>query len=221
MGMPKDSIHRFLLVEDQQLLRELLRTHLRAEFPNCEVVEMESLAQLAQLDKKAGFDLAIVDLQLPDGNAMDWVLQWVGRNDDQRVLVLTASDEDYILYRALNSKVQGFVHKNDDTATLLMGIKAVLKDGLFFSESMKKMRARMGSDPNFFSKVLSEREQEVLAHFGKGLRNAEVGQLMSPPLSPTTIQDYRRRIMAKLGLHREADLIRYANSKGFSRINKP
>lgn len=219
--MPKVAPYNFLLVEDQQLLRELLRTHLRSEFPGCNILEVETLAQLIAIDKQTEFALSIVDLQLPDGNAMDWVIQWTNREDDPPVLVLTASDQDYVLYRALNSKVQGFVHKNDDSATLLMGIKAVLNGGIYFSESMKKMRARMGKDPEFFSKILSTREQEVLEFLGKGLRNSEIGQLMKPQLTENSVQDYRRRIMSKLGLHREADLIRYANLKGFSRIHHP
>ena len=219
--MPKDGPYHFLLVEDQLLIRELLRTHLRTEFSGCNVIEAETLAELTRIGSQAVFDLAIVDLQLPDGNAMDWIMQLADRHDEPRVLVLTASDEDYVLYRALHSKVQGFVHKNDDTPTLLMGIKTVLNGGLFFSESMKKMRVRMSNDPLFFSKILSEREQEILKLLGCGLRNSEIGQLMKPRLTDNSVQDYRRRIMNKLSLHREADLIRYANLKGFSHINRP
>jgi DNA-binding NarL/FixJ family response regulator len=214
--MPKNTTQRFLLVEDQKLLRELLRTHLIDEFAGCEVVEVATLAELLRIGDGERFDLSIVDLQLPDGNAMEWVTGWVEHESEPNVLVLSESDEDYVLFWALNSKVQGFVHKNDDRSTLLTGIKTVLNGGLFFSESVKKMRARMGSDPMFFNKVLSVREQEILKHLGAGLRNAEVAQMLS--LTEQTVQDHRRRIMKKLGLHREAELIRYANRKGFSQI---
>ena len=212
--------YRFLLAEDQQLLRVLLRTHLQADFPGCVIVEMQTLAELVRIEKKGSFDVAIVDLQFPDGNALDWVVQQSQLESEQRVIVLTSSQEDYILFRALQSNVRGFVHKNDDISTLLLAIKAVLSGSIFFSETVQKMRVRMGSDPNFFNKIFSKLEQEVLELLGRWLRNAQIGRMMKPPLTENSVQDYRRRIMNKLGLHREVDLVRYANKMGFSNIKE-
>jgi DNA-binding NarL/FixJ family response regulator len=211
---------RFLLAEDQQLLRVLLRTRIEADFPGCDITEMQTLAELLRIGKDTLFDLAIIDLQFPDGNAMNWIIQRTQQQSDQRLIVLTSSQEDYIIYRALHSNVRGFVHKNDDMSTLTLAIKAVLGGSIFFSETVQKMRVRMGSDPNFFSKIFSEREQQVLELLGQGLRNAQIGRMMKPPLAETSVQDYRRRIMAKLGVHRDADLIRYANKVGFSNIKE-
>jgi len=78
------------------------------------------------------------------------------------------------------------------------------------------MRSRMQTDPLFFAKILSDREQEMLKYIGRGLRNSEVALMVQPPLSEATVADHRKRIMQKLKLHREADLIRYAQEKGFS-----
>jgi len=214
--MPKNKVLQFLLVEDQQLLRELLRSHLEQEFPDCKIVEIETLAGLSCITSSSAFDLSIVDLELPDGNAMEWVIDRVKQPNEPRVLILSSSDEDYVLYRALHSNIPGFVHKNDSTETLLAAIKTVLGGDVFFSSTVQKMRSRMQSDPLFFAKILSDREQEILKCIGRGLRNAEVAQLVNPPLSESTVADHRKRIMQKLKLHREADLIRYAQEKGFS-----
>jgi len=212
----KNTVLQFLLVEDQQLLRELLRSHLQKEFPGCKIVEVESLDSLKKISSSSVFDLTIIDLELPDGNSMDWVIEHVKQPTDPRVLILSSSDEDYVLYRALHSNIPGFVHKNDSTETLLAAIRAVLAGDIFFSATVQKMRSRMQTDPLFFAKILSDREQEILKYIGRGLRNAEVAQLVNPPLSESTVADHRKRIMAKLKLHREADLIRYAQDKGFN-----
>ena len=214
--MQKNTVLQFLLVEDQQLLRELLRSHLQKEFPGCKIVEVESLDSLKKISSSSVFDLTIIDLELPDGNSMDWVIEHVKQPTDPRVLILSSSDEDYVLYRALHSNIPGFVHKNDSTETLLAAIRAVLAGDIFFSATVQKMRSRMQTDPLFFAKILSDREQEILKYIGRGLRNAEVAQLVNPPLSESTVADHRKRIMAKLKLHREADLIRYAQDKGFN-----
>jgi len=214
--MPKNKVLQFLLVEDQQLMRELLRSHLQREFSGCNIVEIESLAGLLKISSSSVFDLSIVDLEMPDGNAMDWVIERVKLPEQPRVLILSSSDEDYVLYRALHSNIPGFVHKNDNTETLLAAIKAVLAGDVFFSSTVQKMRSRMQSEPLFFAKILSDREQEILKHIGRGLRNSEIAQLVNPPLSESTVADHRKRIMQKLKLHREADLIRYAQEKGFS-----
>jgi len=214
--MPKNKVLQFLLVEDQQLLRELLRSHLVQEFPGSSIVEVETLAELSRITSSSVFDLSIVDLELPDGNAMEWVIDRVKQPMEPRVLLLSSSDEDYVLYRALHSNIPGFVHKNDSTETLLAAIKTVLGGDVFFSSTVQKMRSRMQSDPLFFAKILSDREQEILKYIGRGLRNGEVAQMVNPPLSESTVADHRKRIMQKLKLHREADLIRYAQDKGFS-----
>jgi len=207
---------QFLLVEDQQLLRELLRSHLEHEFPGCKIVEIETLDQLYKISDSSVFDLSIVDLELPDGNAMEWVIERLKLPTEPRVLLLSSSDEDYVLYRALHSNIPGFVHKNDSIETLLAAIKTVLRGDVFFSSTVQKMRSRMQTDPLFFAKILSDREQEMLKYIGRGLRNSEVALMVQPPLSEATVADHRKRIMQKLKLHREADLIRYAQEKGFS-----
>ncbi len=214
--MQKNKVLQFLLVEDQQLLRELLRSHLQKAFPGCKIVEVESLTSLKNISSSSVFDLIIIDLELPDGNSMDWVIDRVKQPTEPRVLILSSSDEDYVLYRALHSNIPGFVHKNDNTETLLTAIRAVLAGDVFFSSTVQKMRSRMQTDPLFFAKILSDREQEILKYIGQGLRNPEIAQLVNPPLSESTVADHRKRIMAKLKLHREADLIRYAQDKGFT-----
>lgn len=207
----------FLLVEDQTILRKLLSSHLQREFPECRLTEATSLADLKKL-KFADLnpDLSIVDLELTDGNSLEWVEAQIKSPLHPKMIVLTSVQEDYVLFRAIHSNLPGFVHKNDDTSILHLAIKTVLAGGVFFSPTVQKMRSRMQSDPNFFTKVLSDREQKVLEYLGQGLSNEEVAQLFG--LRESSVADHRKNIMSKLGLHNQAELMRYALEKGFSRI---
>ena len=214
--MQKPKPTRFLLVEDQKLLRELLLAHLREAYLGCEVTEVATMAELTSLRSMDSFTLGIVDLELPDGNSLDWVVDWVKRPSEPKAIVLSSTSEDYVLFRAQHSGMQGFVHKDDGTEVLHDAIHKVVNGGMFFSEIVQQMRSRMQSDPSFFNKILSEREQKLLEYLGQGLNNEDVARALG--LSASTIADHRKRIMAKLGIHSQVELVRFAVRKGFSRI---
>lgn len=207
----------FFLIEDQTILRQLLRQHLQQAFPGARITEAGTLAETqAVAASGARFTLAVVDLELPDGNALAWVEEWAKTQDQPRIIILTSASEDYALYRALHSNVSGFVHKTDDTSLLHLAIQTVLAGGVFFSPTVQKMRTRMQTDPDFFQKLLTEKEQGILALLGQGLSNEQTGAMLG--IKVLTIADHRRNIMNKLGLHNQADLMRYALEKGFSHI---
>jgi DNA-binding NarL/FixJ family response regulator len=207
----------FLVVEDQTILRKLLDSHLSREFPGSQLTEVGSLAELQKIDfRQVHPDLSIVDLELPDGNSLDWVVNYVKSPEQPKVVILTSVDEDYVLFRAIHSNLPGFVHKNDDPSILQLAINTVLAGGIFFSPTVRKMRSRMQSDPSFFTKILSDREQRILEYLGQGLSNEEVAQLFG--LRVSSVADHRKNIMAKLNLHSQTELMRYALEKGFSRI---
>lgn len=207
----------FFLVEDQIILRQLLKAHLQEQFPGCRISEAGSLAEARSMAKDLGqTDLAIIDLELPDGNSLDWVESWVKNPGQPRVILLSAISEEYVLFRALQSNLPGFVHKTDNTEMLHLAIKTVLAGGVFYSPTVQRMRSQMQVDPDFFEKVLTEREQNILGYLGQGLSNEEVAQIIG--LKETSVADHRKNIMGKLNVHNQAELIRYALKKGFSRI---
>lgn len=210
---------RFFILEDQTILRELLRKHLQSEYPGCHITEAHNLEQAkTAMAVSSEYDLAIVDLELPDGNSMSWIVNWTNGASEtpRKAIILTSVSEDYVLYQALHSNIPGFVHKNDEIETLHLAIKSVLAGGVFFSSSVQRMRARMQRDPIFYNKVLSDREQEALVYLGQGLSNEEVAEYLG--LKASSVQAHRKNIMAKLGIHSQVELIRYAIEKGFCKI---
>ena len=205
----------FLLIEDETILRELLRRHLVEAYPGCGIAEAATFAE-ARAQASGAFDLAIVDLELPDGNCLDWVQEWAARKDCPRIVILSSRDQDYILYRALHSAIPGFVHKNDSAEFLHVAITTVLGGGTFFSPTVQRMRIRMQSSPDFYNKILSTAEQELLKYLGIGMTNEEAAAMLG--LQASTVAHQRKQIMRKLDVHSQADLMRYAIKKGFSRI---
>ena len=97
-----------------------------------------------------------------------------------------------------------------------MAIRTVLAGGIFFSPMVQRMRMRMQSGADFFNKILSEKEQEVLRYLGLGMADEEVAAVLG--LQVSSIAIHRKHIMRKLDLHSQVDLMRYAIEKGFARI---
>lgn len=205
----------FLLIEDETILRELLRHHLGEAYPGCGISEAATFAE-ARAQSAGTFDLVIVYLELPDGNCLDWVQEWAARKDCPRIVILSSRDQDYILYRALHSAIPGFVHKNDSAEFLHVAITTVLGGGTFFSPTVQRMRMRMQSSPDFYNKILSTAEQEMLKYLGMGMTNEEAAAILG--LQVSSVAHQRQQIMRKLDVHSQADLMRYAIKKGFSGI---
>ncbi len=215
---PAHEPPRFLLVEDQVLVREFLCRDLREAYPACTITRAGSLAEIRSIGEEgADFDLAIVDLDLPDGRAIDWARQSAHARPDLRIVILSALDEDFVLYQAMHSGVPGYVHKNDRPGVLLQAVEIVLNGGVFYSPSVLQMCRQKQADPDFFNKILTAREQSVLQLSGSGLPNEEVAAILG--LSESSIATHRKQIMAKLGVHSQGELMKYAVSKGFSRLH--
>jgi len=208
---------RILLVEDQTILRELLIARLLADYPACEVTEAIDLAGLSLIAAaKPRFDLWIFDLELPDGNALDWIENWAKEQTSPKAIILSSSNEDRVLFRALHSNLPAFVHKDDGIEMLQLAIKTVLAGGIFLSPSVQRLRSKMQADPVFFDRILTKTEQEVLTLAGQGLSNEEIAQALG--IREQTAGVHRKHIMNKLDVHTQADLIRYAIKKGFSKV---
>jgi DNA-binding NarL/FixJ family response regulator len=209
------TAHAFLIVEDETMMRHFIRRTLQESHPEYEIIEASTLAEAMAQEGKM-FALAIIDIQLLDGNTLDWIHQWVPKPDSPPVIVLTSHDEDSVLFRSLHSGVRGFVRKADSPELLSEAIQSVLRGGTYHSPAAKQKLVEIRATPDFYGKILSVREQELIKHLGLGLTNEEVAAIVG--LKTITVAEHRRNIMRKLGLHTQVELIKYAHAKGFSRI---
>lgn len=208
---------RFLLVEDHVLVRELLCRELRETNPGCIITEAGTLAEIRIVEQQSPrFTLSVVDLELPDGSALEWVQQSMRARPNQPIIILSALDEDYVLFQVMHSQVPGFVHKKDKPEVLRKAIKQVLAGEIFYSPTVLQMIRERQADSKFFNRLLSAREQEALRWLGTGVCDDDLAALLG--ISQFTAAAYRKQIMAKLDVHSQSELMKYAVSKGFSRL---
>ena len=196
---------KYAIVEDQAIMRQLLRERI----PGC-IWEGKCIADLKDLP---AVDLLILDLQLPDGNSLEWL---AAQKPPPPVLILTSVTEEVLVLKALKAEAMGVVHKEDSIEVLQMAIAAILQGGVFYSKTFQNFRSRINADPQAFHKLLSPREQEVLAFLGQGLTSAEVAQMIG--IKESSVNDHKSNIMHKVGAKNHPELMRYAIAKGFTKI---
>lgn len=209
----------FLVVEDQNMFRNAIKRELSDQYPGCSFTEARSLAELHALNQRISeFSLAVVDLELQDGSALDWISETAQRSGAPPIIILSSVDakHEFIVYRAAEAGIPGFVHKNDDATVLHQAIQVVMSGGMFFSPTVQQMRRRIQAKPDFFNKILTPREQEMLRYIGEGRSNEEIAEKMAIRLA--SVLEHRKRIMTKLDIHKERELMKYALEKGFSKI---
>jgi DNA-binding NarL/FixJ family response regulator len=135
------------------------------------------------------------------------------RAPDLRMVWMTCIGEDFLLEEAFAANLPGFVHKEDPLDVLFAAIEIVASGGRYYSESIVRRRRVSRADPDHYSRILSNREQEVLKLIGAGFSNPEGAAMLG--LSASTVQSHCRNIMARLDLHTAAELQAYALNNGF------
>ena len=210
---------KIIVIEDQTMIRELLVLACRQAVPGVDARSAASGADGLALCRELQPEIALVDLVLPDCDGLELAGKILAESPDTRIIALSSHTDDVTLHRALASRIHGFVDKNEQTLDVLGAAIAAVRAGRpYYSSVAERARAALKRDPAAFNKILSDREQELVALFGRGLTNEEVAA--QTQLTPHTVKNHRRNIMGKLGVHSTPQLIHYAIEKGFTRVGR-
>lgn len=209
---------RVVLVEDQLMFRASLAMMLQTKLEATVVGEFSTGSAFMEAIPTLGtIDLILLDIQLPGEDGLTLSGRFRAALPNTRIVLLSSVRQDYLLHKALQTTVDGYVHKDDSPETLTSAIKTVMAGGCYFGSTIQQLRREMGLDRECFSKILSTKEQEVLALLGQGLSNEDASPILA--LSAETVQTHRRNIMRKLGLHSAMQLQAYALKHGFTSVS--
>lgn len=204
---------RILLVDDHPLLREGIAMNLELH-PDLQVVAQAGDAEqaLAVFDEVAP-DLVITDVSLPGMSGLELVKHLLTRRPDLPVLVVSRHDEDLYAERAVRAGARGYVQKVAGGRQIVEAVRRVLRGGIHLSEELKDrllFTATLGGRGVGLSplQALSDRELEVFEMTGHGIPTREISERLH--LSVKTVESYRSRIKAKLGLASGAELMKQA-----------
>jgi DNA-binding NarL/FixJ family response regulator len=167
----------------------------------------EAIAALASGD----YDVAILDLSLPDRNGLDVLATVACTRPDLPVLILSMEREEEYAVRSLREGASGYLEKNSAPELLVTAIKRLAAGHKYLSTEMAERlivdgkRRRQVERPH---DLLSRREFEVFIAIVSGRSVSGIAADLG--LSVKTVNNHRAAVLAKLGLKATADMVRYA-----------
>lgn len=203
-----------MIVEDQGMVRAFFERWV-AGMPRFAVVGAarsgeEAVTQVEQ----ARPDLALVDFQLPGMDGLEFVHAARQVRPQLRALVVSSLADPVTLTLIRESGVEGYIEKDASPEMLAEALQAVADGGSYYSRVFRETIVRQGADAEGVGKILSRREQQVLALLLAKKTNREIAEQMN--LSQRTVEFHRANLMTKLEVSSYADLIVAAHLRGWA-----
>jgi DNA-binding NarL/FixJ family response regulator len=196
---------RFVILDDHTLFRIGFCQVLKSE--GFEVMgEYSNFSQLKPLIPNLPADLVFVDISLEDESGLD-VAKYIKQvNPKLKVIILSAHKEEFYVINALESGVNGYIHKTVDTVELLKGIAKVLKGETFYSLEISGLLIDSAYRRSRSAPFLTPKEREVIRYVIEGYSNKEIADKMN--ISPRTIETHRANVLGKFNLKNTTELIK-------------
>lgn len=204
-----------VLVDDHPMFREGLAKAL-ADHGDLRVVAQAGTAdELFAVLRNHSADVVVLDISMP-GPGIVPVLQQIGREyPDVRSLVLSMHPEQQYAVRVLRAGAAGYVMKESALEQLVHAVRRTYEGGTFISDTSKQLLVSSADRAMAPHELLSDRELEVLRRLASGHSVKEIGASLG--ISPKTVSTYRTRLLQKLGVASNADLVRYVIEHGLIR----
>ena len=205
---------RILIVDDHPAVRDSLASWIGKQDDMEVCGEAADMIEALSLVSETHPDLAVVDISLQTGNGIEFIKRIMDRTSKVRVLVWSSHNETLYAERSLRAGALGYIQKDQAMNRLLEGIRRVLEGKFFLSDWMTDRMLHRAIGEQSREKIrkpiekLADRELEVFRLIGEGIKTAEIALRLH--LSVHTIETYRERIKAKLGLKTGSEMARYA-----------
>jgi two-component system invasion response regulator UvrY len=201
---------KIFIADDHTVVREGLKLILAAAGDMSVSGEAADGQETLQKLKKNRPDLLLLDISMPIRNGVDILKQLHTKWPKLPILILTSQPEQKYAIRALKLGASGYFTKEGEPKELLKAIHTILSGKRYVSSSLtQQLIVSLGDDSGKpLHDKLSNRELEVLCAIARGKSLTEIANELF--LSVKTVSTYRTRILEKLRLQSNADLIRYA-----------
>jgi DNA-binding NarL/FixJ family response regulator len=209
----KNSAKRILIVDDHPMMRNGLAQLIGNE-PDLKVsAEADTAGQAIDAVAKQKFDLALLDISLPDKNGLELIKDLLALQPELPMLVVSMHDEMIYAERVLRAGGRGYIMKQAGGEKFLAAIRQVLSGQIYVSENMSArileiFSGRQTENSGSPVRRLSDREFEVFQLIGQGVGTRAIAEQLH--LSVKTVEVHRANIKEKLGVKTATDLVRYA-----------
>jgi two-component system, NarL family, invasion response regulator UvrY len=203
-----------LIADDHAILRRGLKEILEDDLKDATYGEAGNAQQVLAEVQRYEWDLVILDITMPGRSGLDLLRDLKQLRPNLPVLVLSMHPEDQYAKRVLKAGAAGYMNKETAPKELVKAVGKVLSGGRYVSAALaEKLASDLSADTERLShERLSDREFEVLRMIASGKTISHIAEELH--LSVTTVSTHRARILEKMGMANNAELMRYAMRNG-------
>lgn len=201
---------QILIADDHPAVRNGVKYILSGEFPDMQFGEAMNAAEVMQKLSSQTWDVLILDIDLPGRSGLDVLKHLRSEKMEVPVLVFSFHHEEQIAIRALRSGAFGYLAKDSADTELVKAINQILAGKKYLSPSVSEQLISQLENPSNKEphELLSDREYETLLLLASGKTVSQIAEELS--LSVSTMNTYRARVLEKMEMKSNAELIRYA-----------
>ena len=204
---------RIIIADDHAIVRGGLKQIFAMTSDIVVVSEAAQSSEVLEQWRQIPCELLLLDLTMPGVSGVDLICRLHDEKPDLPILVLSMHNEGQIVARTLRAGAAGYVTKDSEPEILLAAVRKVAAGGKYIDPSLvESMIFNTAGSSDLPHDSLSERELQVLKMVAAGGPLGEIAARLH--LSPKTVSTHKMRLMQKLGIDNNADLVRYATRHG-------
>ena len=215
---------RVIIADDHPVVRDGLRMTIERSGKDIKIVgEASDGMEVLKMARTKPADVYILDITMPNMNGIETTRELLKRSPAAKVLILSLHDTKGMVEEALAAGARGYLTKEMATRTVVDAVTEVHAGRYYLCPMIahfvvqaglmvKKVSRKRGGAPV----TLTGQERKVLQLIAEGHSNKETAAMLD--LSVNTIHAHRNSVMAKLDIHKQADLILYAIRAGIAKL---
>jgi DNA-binding NarL/FixJ family response regulator len=193
----RNDMKKVLFAEDHSIVIMGMNLIFQTEFSDYQLDIVSHTPDLMKAIKKDKYELAIIDLQLEDGDTFHLIADIRKLYPDLNVLVFSSHPEELYAQKLFNEGVKGYLNKQTKNTEIIHALRQLLEGKAYMSDNFKKFLL-LKENPDFENpfETLSQREREVLNLLIKGKRSSQICKELN--LQKSTVATYKAKLFSKL-----------------------
>jgi DNA-binding NarL/FixJ family response regulator len=216
-------MNRLLIVDDHPLFREALQTAVRMVHSDADIYEATSIeGALDVLAAHDNFDLALLDLSLPDVSGFEGLIRVRATFPKLPIIVVSGHEEPELIRYAISLGISGYITKSTSRSELALAISEVMNGSIYTPKCLPRMtdESAGGTEEQQILKRLREltpQQLAVLQLVRAGLQNKQIAFQLS--LAETTVKAHVSEILRKLNVFTRTNAVIQVSKIDFAAIN--
>ena len=199
---------RILLVDDHPVVRHGIRQILIYGFKSVSVGEASDVATASASIRNSAWDIVVLDVTLPGASGLDLLKEIRQMRPALPVLVLSMHPASQFARRVLAAGAMGYLTKDSAPTELVQAVDQIRRGKLYLGSRVPEWARTPNADSAAPHDKLSDREYQVLRMIASGLTVSGIATALG--LSVKTVSTYRSRLLEKLQMRSNAEVMRYA-----------